>query len=431
MDRRKFIKRSAAAGAATIIAPYILPSGRLFARDGVAKTNHVVFVMFGGGVRQQEAVLQRYLDDSQGFNIPGNIMYNMFDGTPPDDKIVYGNDGTLPGDTPIPRVLSSTLQQQGVLFKEVECQTAGHYNGFASLVQGNTLLTQGLRQKPINPTVFEYLRRHKNTPASKVWFIGDSIDNSIPLLNHSIHPEYGTKYGANFFAPTTTFRNPGLNSFGNAKNWHPEEDMPHIYKMKYFLDDYYQNVGGHLDEIGNTEEEKYAIKQFMKRMYQQGKAKDVYSSTVEVMREFKPVLTVLNLTGVDVCHGNFTNYLKAMHFADNMVGRLWNEIQSIPDMAGNTTLLITPEHGRNLDPNPIRDQNDWFGYDHSDKNSRRVFSLLAGKGVPSNLTIGDESNPMGLAVDSVPTIADLLGFKDDVLYNGLINGNAQSLLDRI
>ena len=67
MDRRKFIKRAGAAAAGTIIAPYILPSGRLFAASGGSGlAQHVVLVMFAGGVRQQESVLQRYLADSQG-----------------------------------------------------------------------------------------------------------------------------------------------------------------------------------------------------------------------------------------------------------------------------------------------------------------------------------------------------------------------------
>ena len=42
--------------------------------------NHVVFVAFAGGVRQQESVLQQYLDGSQDYPSAGNIMYNLLDG---------------------------------------------------------------------------------------------------------------------------------------------------------------------------------------------------------------------------------------------------------------------------------------------------------------------------------------------------------------
>ncbi len=64
-------------------------------------------------MRQQESVLQRYLDDSQQYPSAGNIMYNMFNGPPPNDKIVYGNTQIVQGDTPIPQILNQTLETQG------------------------------------------------------------------------------------------------------------------------------------------------------------------------------------------------------------------------------------------------------------------------------------------------------------------------------
>ena len=114
MDRRKFIRQTGAAAAAMFAAPYILPSGRLFAASGGGVAQHVVFVLFAGGVRQQESVLQRYLADSQNEPYEGNVMYNLLNGTPPEMKIVYGTG--LGGINPIPSILGQTLQSQGTLF---------------------------------------------------------------------------------------------------------------------------------------------------------------------------------------------------------------------------------------------------------------------------------------------------------------------------
>ena len=105
MDRRSFIKKSSITTAGIIAAPYILPSGRLFAATGNQLAQHVVFVLMAGGVRQQESILQGYLETSQGLllnnlNIPGNIMYNLFEGTAPGTKVVYGTTTNLEGDTP-------------------------------------------------------------------------------------------------------------------------------------------------------------------------------------------------------------------------------------------------------------------------------------------------------------------------------------------
>lgn len=105
MNRKKFITKSGIAFGGGIIAPYILPSGRLFAKSGSQKADHVVLVMFAGGVRQQESILGRYLEDSQGvFGAAGNIMPNLFEGDAPTNKIAYGTSapGLPDGSVPIP-----------------------------------------------------------------------------------------------------------------------------------------------------------------------------------------------------------------------------------------------------------------------------------------------------------------------------------------
>jgi hypothetical protein len=107
MNRRDFFKKAGIATAGGVALPYILPSGRLFARTNTPKAEYVVLVMFAGGVRQQESVLQRYLEDSQMVGgAAGNIMPNLFKGNLPTKKIVFGTNpgGNLPNvSEPIPR----------------------------------------------------------------------------------------------------------------------------------------------------------------------------------------------------------------------------------------------------------------------------------------------------------------------------------------
>lgn len=448
MKRREFLKKASLAAAGSIVAPYILPSGRLFARTNVQSAQHVVLVMFAGGVRHQEAALQGYLQLGQGGKIAalnnpnnaGNIMPNIFNGPAPDPfltNIVYGT-GTG-GATPIPPVLSpsNSIQSKGTTFKEVRSITAGHYDGWTSILQGNRISSQGLKQKPVYPTIFEYVRREMGLPATKVWFVGNGIGASIPLLNYSDHPNYGAKYGANFFAPLVTFGAQGQAWYQDAKAYHPQDELAPMYKMKYFLDNNFANVGKPLPDLKNTEAEKYDIHNFMKLMYTKtnnnsvaaptgstnGDAKTI-GYTAELLKYFKPTLTVLNIGAVDACHQNYTSYLKALHEADHSVGFLWDYIQTqIPEMANNTIMIVTPECGRDLNPNPIKDTNNFYAYDHSDANSLRTFASLIGGDIPQGLVKGDESNPIGLNTNVVPTIAEILGIKSNVvnagfLYNG-------------
>lgn len=430
MIRRDFIKKTALTTAGALASPYILPSGRLFAGTGSRSANHVILVMFAGGVRHQESVGQRYLDGSQPTETEaGNIMYNMLSGAAPDQKIVYG---TGPGGiNPIPSILSAPLAQQGTLYQEVRALSSGHYGGLNTIIQGADFAGQGLKQRPINPTIFEYLRKHLNLPATETWFVGNGIGGSLPLLNYSLHPDYGVKYGGNFFAPLITFGSQGQEYLSNAKVYHPENELSPMYQLKAFLDNNFANNGFVLDTLGNTPEEKQSIKLFMESMYDKVQSGTLAlppvtdngdTATVgfacELLSWFKPSFTVVNLSAVDTCHSSYTGYLQALHRADHAVGYLWNYIQTqIPEMAGNTTLICVPECGRNTEPNAIIDENNWLAYDHSDLNSLRVFSLFVGPGFAAGEVIGSENNPVGQVTDAMLTAAEVLGIPSSVYSN--------------
>jgi hypothetical protein len=140
------------------------------------------------------------------------------------------------------------------------------------------------------------------------------------------------------------------------------------------------------------------------------------------------------MSNVDGCHSDFTGYLKNLHRADHGLGHIWDCIQSIPEMAGNTIMIAMPECGRNLVPNSIKDANQWYAYDHSDTNARRVFGVMVGPGVPVDLQLGSEQTPIGLTTDGVPTIAEILGgpaLKNQVLGSGFLAPGSESWFDRV
>lgn len=373
-------------------------------------------------------------------------MYNLLEGAAPTSKIAYGT--TAPGGTsggqPIPRLLSESLQKQGTLFREMRAQSAGHYVGLNTLITGNPGTAQGLKARPNFPTIFEYLRKHAGYATSDCWFIGNTIGNSTPLLNSSEHESYGLQYGGNFFAAPLTFGSAGRDVLSNAKPYSDEELAP-MYAMKNFLD---QNFGLNPEQflsVRNNPEERNRIKEWMRDVYIRlsngqipfppvngGGDSFNIGMAAEVLRTFKPKILVVNMSAVDGCHSNFTGYLQSLHRADHATGWLWDQIQrNIPEMNGKTMMIVAPECGRNLKPNPIQDENDWYAYDHSDANALRVWGLMAGPNVPRDLVVGSENNPSGRLTDIVPTIAHALGIKDEVMNAGLLDPLARSLFDRI
>ncbi len=432
-----------------LAAPYLLPSGRVFAQTGSQAAKHVVVVLFAGGVRQQESVLQRYLADSQNLDIEGNVMLNLLAGAVPDDKVVFGTSAA--GSLPIPVILPTPLATLGTLLPEMRysASATGHYSGLSTALSGHYGSFQGLQERPLHPTMFEYLRRHAGLKATDTWFVGNGLTGSVPLLNHSNHPAYGAAYGANMIIPNVTFGAPGQAHVRGSRVFHPEEELPAIQQMRAFLNQRFGAPGASdspLDALGNTEEEKINIKRFVAETFARIDAGAIALPPVndngdlmtiafacEVMRYFKPKLTVVNLSSADSCHNSYTNYLKALHRADHGVGFLWSYLQNeLPEIAADTAIVLVPEHGRNLQPNNVLDVNNWRAFDHdSDANARRIFGMMAGAGVPANVRVGSESRPIGDAADTVLTVAELLGIKPDVQAAGLISPVAQSWFDRI
>ena len=61
----------------------------------------------------------------------------------------------------------------------------------------------------------------------------------------------------------------------------------------------------------------------------------------------------------------------------------------------------------------------------------RVFTLMVGLGVPQGLVIGSENNPVGLASDTMMTVADILGVGPEVQSAGLTVAGTTSLFNHI
>lgn len=401
--------------------PYLLPTGRLFAATGDRLANHVVFCMYAGGVRNFESV----------HKADGNLMPNMLNGS---ESI--SND-IAAGMSALPAPVSNTLQSQGTLFKEFRFKEGptGHYSGHSTALTGNYNLNGiSLSQRPFTPTIFELYRKH-NSPtqtAMNSWWISDSL-GPYPSLNYSDYPGYGPAYGANYIQPASII-------IGMPQNPIQLDDAAssRVANMRSFLDkNFSSNVTAGDAGVANTPEDRILIEEFLRAEYDSAVAgnynniwgiaprsinNDIITTyfAERVIKEFKPELLVVNMQGIDVCHSNFTQYCNNIRKADYAVAQLWNTIQNTPGMANDTVMIIAPEHGRNLQPNTVRDAYGRFAIDHtSDETSREIFCMVLGPSgvVKQNQVISTEA---GESIDIAPTIARVLGFNNDV--PGLLQG---------
>lgn len=432
MKRRNFIKKAGLAAAGITGVPYILPTGRLFAATGSRVVNHVVYVLFAGGIRNQESVGQQFLMNQNASLPEGNVMNNMLTGAAPSSNAIHD---------PWAPVLNTPMMEQGTLFKEVLYKDGptGHYNGHTVAMTGNYTETGlNLNINPDFPTIFEYYRKHSdpNQSAMNAWWISEGL-GPYPSLNYSQSNSYGAQYGANYLRPRSILGDAGQSQLGNAVSYQPD-DVNRINRIKNILDNNFTQAGEQLPGINNTPENREQIKNFLLQKIEDtangnlevatpGNNQNLLtgdliniSAAWQVMDEFTPELTVINTTNLDVCHDDFSAYLYFLHRADYGIGWLWNKIQSHPVLANDTIMVCMPEHGRNMDRNNIVDGNGYGAYDHTgDGNSRRVFTMIVGPDdkVVQGQALGSPNNPVAESIDVVPTIAHILGFKDSVPSN--------------
>ena len=73
-----------------------------------------------------------------------------------------------------------------------------------------------------------------------------------------------------------------------------------------------------------------------------------YIACKEYIIKHKPSVVLLSFSGTDNAgHSNrYDEYLQEANNADRMIGELWRMIQAMPEYAGQTTFLITTDHGR-------------------------------------------------------------------------------------
>ncbi len=426
INRRDFIRKSAVATLGAFAAPYLLPGGRIFASSGLRKVNHVVFLLFAGGVRNLESV---------EFN-DGNLMPNMLSGGGSVSPDILPAMEFLPSGP-----LSQPLQNFGTLFRNFRYKEGptGHYNGHTVAVTGQYVNTDlNIREAPRNPTIFELYRKH-NSPqqtALNSWWVANTL-GPYPALNYSSDTAYGPSYGANFISPNFLISQDGFDALGSPAVFSSSE-LAAIKAVRKFSNGVFnKSYSDSGSGVVNGENETAQLQQFISDLYAKAQSgqyinpwgvgtamnNDMYNVMFaeEIIQRFKPELLVVNMQDVDIGHFNFSQYANNLRKADWAAAHLWNFIQNTPGMANDTVLVIAPEHGRNYNPNTAVDAYGRLALDHTapadgtsgDQMAREIFCMVLGPPtvVKQGLVINSVS---GESTEIVPVIANLLGFDSNI-----------------
>ncbi|MCY2967539.1 MAG: alkaline phosphatase family protein, partial [Planctomycetota bacterium] len=76
-----------------------------------------------------------------------------------------------------------------------------------------------------------------------------------------------------------------------------------------------------------------------------------YQATIDHLQKHRPRLLYVSLGETDdFAHmGRYDQYLGSAHSNDRIIEKLWKHLQSLPEYAGKTSLVLTTDHGRGDD----------------------------------------------------------------------------------
>jgi hypothetical protein len=355
-SRRDFLR-----GASRLAVGSALMGASPFVRGETGgKKRKVIVITFGGGARDQET----FAPEGQE-NIP-----NMLRELAPQSSFF------------------THVSNQGIL---------GHYVATASLATGvYETLNNFSASAPEHPTVFEYFRKDLRRPSSDAWVVAPS--NGFNRIGESECRSYGAGQGARVILPKHLL---SAASAGTAP------DFEHLLRDNYETPLYTPLLGGGEVELSQMENIlRLSVKDFTAHAKTLSSPDElsVYIAK-RLMRQEAPSLLWITMHDIDVAHsGAYSLYIEGIRRTDRLCLEMWKAVQSEPEYAGNTTMFVLPDFGRDSDYDAGGN-----GFQHhrtGDAASRTTWMMALGAGVRQGVVYDERVQ----SVDLVPSLGAIMGF---------------------
>jgi hypothetical protein len=355
-SRRDFLR-----GAAGLALGSALVSAGPFVRGDVAtKKRKVIVVTFGGGARDQETFAPQ-------------------------------------GQENIPHLMNELIPQSSFFTQVVNEGILGHYVATASLATGvYETLNNFSSLPPQHPTVFEYYRKDLNRRASDAWVVAPS--NGFNRIGESDYRTYGQGLGAQVVLPKHLL---------TAAMSGTTTDYEHLLRDNYETPLYTPQLGGSEFELQQLEGIlKLSVDDFKAhaRTLSSPDELSMYIARQLLLKE-SPGLLWITMHDIDIAHaGAYSLYIEGIRRTDRLCAELWKTVQSLPEYAGNTTMFILPDFGRDADQD-----SGGNGFQHhrtGDAASRTTWMMAVGAGVREGVVYDRRIQ----STDLVPTLGAMLGF---------------------
>jgi hypothetical protein len=354
--RRDFLR--GAAGLA--LGSSLLGASPFLRGESAARKRKVIVITFGGGARDQETFASE-------------------------------------GQENIPNLLREMVPQSSFFTHVTNGGILGHYVATASLATGvYETLNNFSAIPPEHPTVFEYFRKDLRRPPSDAWVVAPS--NGFNRIGESDARSYGPGLGARVILPKHLLG--AVTAGGNT-------DVQHLLRDNYESPVYTPVSGGGEIELEQLENIlKLSVSDFSAHARTLS-SPDEFSMYIvkRLMQQEAPSLLWVTMHDIDIAHsGAYSLYIDAIRRTDRLCAELWKAVESDPEYAGNTTLFILPDFGRDADQDAGGN-----GFQHhrtGDTASRTTWMMALGAGVRPGVVY---DRPMQ-SIDLVPSLGAIMGF---------------------
>jgi hypothetical protein len=298
------------------------------------------------------------------------------------------------GQENIPHLLQELIPQSSFFTQVTNRGILGHYVATASLATGvYETLNNFSAVPPDHPTVFEYFRKDLRRPASDAWVVAPS--NGFNRIGES---SYGRGMGATVVLPKRLL---SVATSGTTT------DYEHLLHDNYETPLYTPQLEGSEFELQQLETIlQLSVDDFIKhaRTLSSPDELSVYIAK-RLMRLQAPSLLWITMHDIDIAHsGAYSLYIEGIRRTDRLCAELWNAAQVEPEYAGNTTLMILPDFGRDAD-----EDSGGNGFQHhrtGDAASRTTWMMALGAGTRAGVVYDQPVQ----SIDIVPSLGAMLGF---------------------
>lgn len=355
-SRRDFLRDTSG----LVLGSALMGGSAFVSAQSLQKKRKVIVITFGGGARDQET----FAPEGQA-NIP-HLLREL-----------------------APRSTFFTqMMNKGIL---------GHYVATASLATGvYETLNNFSAVPPGHPTVFEYFRKDLKRPLSNTWVIAPS--NGFNRIGESDERGYGPGTGARVILPKHLLK---VANSGNPS------DLSHLLLDSYETPLYTPHIGGGKIELHQLEMIlKLSVNDFMSHARSIASPDELSMYIAKrLMHQQSPSLLWITMHDIDIAHsGAYSLYIEAIQRTDRLCAELWKAVESEPEYAGNTTLFVLPDFGRDADG-----EAGGNGFQHhrtGDTASRTTWMMVMGAGVREGVVY---DRPVQ-SIDLVPTLGAIMGF---------------------